>query len=389
MDRVDFAELEKIGQSLAETGRFADPYKIPTGPTAHGAPFFPYLMSWIFSTFGYGAGARAVVVLAAVAATALSLALLPVLAVRIGIPGQVGAGAGLFAALIPFRALSELVWESPYASCGWVAAAIVSVDWVRRPSPGSSLLCGLVWGLQFWIAPQLAMPFAALLLLSPWLIGWPRGLRLAPVVAVTAACVIAPWIWRGYRDLGAVFFVRNNLPLELAVSNFPGAAPDFNTNCMEAPPGSYCLQRHPFLSETEAAVVGRMGETAYQQYRLREVLGYLRADPGAFVRRTALRVVQLWFPPSGPAKRGAIGLITLLAIWGLWKVNLHVPRFGRMLAGFLLAFPLPYYFLNINTRYLAPLWWLIVLCSAYGVWVLLPARFRVGADQASPAALDV
>lgn len=38
-------EIVRIAASLNEKGAFADPYMIPTGPTAHHAPVFPLLLA--------------------------------------------------------------------------------------------------------------------------------------------------------------------------------------------------------------------------------------------------------------------------------------------------------------------------------------------------------
>ena len=50
---IAFNEMELIGRSLAEHNTFANPYRIPTGPTAHGALIYPLLLSLIFRVWGY------------------------------------------------------------------------------------------------------------------------------------------------------------------------------------------------------------------------------------------------------------------------------------------------------------------------------------------------
>src|SRR5271157_6520169 len=59
LDRTfQFNEMEKIARSLAEDNVFGNPYALPTGPTAHHAPIYPFLLSLIFRMFGYGPDAR-------------------------------------------------------------------------------------------------------------------------------------------------------------------------------------------------------------------------------------------------------------------------------------------------------------------------------------------
>jgi len=45
-------ELDSIVISMVETGRFADAYVVPTGPTAHLPPFAPFLKATICKVFG-------------------------------------------------------------------------------------------------------------------------------------------------------------------------------------------------------------------------------------------------------------------------------------------------------------------------------------------------
>ena len=47
-------EMEATAYSLAERGEFADPYIIPTGPTAHLPPTMPGILALIWRLFGLG-----------------------------------------------------------------------------------------------------------------------------------------------------------------------------------------------------------------------------------------------------------------------------------------------------------------------------------------------
>src|ERR1700751_1354586 len=98
-----FGEMEKIARSLAENGTFANPYKVPTGPTAHHAPLYPLLLSLIFRAFGYGPAAAYARTTMNVFFAAFQYALLPVLTDAAKIPRVVGAVAGLVGALVPYR----------------------------------------------------------------------------------------------------------------------------------------------------------------------------------------------------------------------------------------------------------------------------------------------
>src|SRR5579863_7954673 len=54
------SEMENIARSLALHGTFADPYLLPSGPTAHTAPGYPILLGLIFLLFGVGAAGETV-----------------------------------------------------------------------------------------------------------------------------------------------------------------------------------------------------------------------------------------------------------------------------------------------------------------------------------------
>jgi len=52
--RSDFYRLgsgidDRVAASLLRTGRFADPYLIPSGPTAHLPPLWPAILALIFT----------------------------------------------------------------------------------------------------------------------------------------------------------------------------------------------------------------------------------------------------------------------------------------------------------------------------------------------------
>lgn len=383
-ESINFGELESIGRSINETGVFGNPYKIPTGPTAHGAPFYPYLLSAIYHLLGYGQAAHGVVLMGATFFTAMALALLPQLAVRVGLPAWVGGAAGMLGALLPFRAMTELSWEVPYAVTGWIVVLMVTIGWIRTPTPARSLGCGAAWGALFWIAPQLAPPLALILLTSVRTLGWRTARKAAPLVAMAAAIVIFPWIWRNYRTFGAWSFVRGNLGIELAAAHFPGANPDYNSNCLPADPNKYCLAHHPFTSAHEAAVVKDMGEAAYNRWRMQEALGYIAADPGAFLLRTAKRIVLFWFTPSGgiPAKDLILYPLSILSFIGAWRLVRHIPDAGCILASCLIGYPLPYYLLSLMTRYMVPLSWLVLFLATYALATVAP--FSIGKMNVEP-----
>ena len=97
------ARAAKIAQSLAQTGVFGNPYKLPTGPTAHSAPAFPFLLSLVYRVFGEGHGGELAKEILSTSVASLQYALLPLASISLGLPIRVGMLGGLVGALFPFR----------------------------------------------------------------------------------------------------------------------------------------------------------------------------------------------------------------------------------------------------------------------------------------------
>src|SRR5258708_4921704 len=52
LDINEGTEIVNVAHHLAERGTFDDPYKSPTGPTAHVAPGYPFFLSAVYRLFG-------------------------------------------------------------------------------------------------------------------------------------------------------------------------------------------------------------------------------------------------------------------------------------------------------------------------------------------------
>ena len=92
----------QVASSLAESGRFADPYVVlPTGPTAVIAPGYPYLLSGVIRVFGFGPAAWWAIHLLTIAAYSLQWALMPWFARVWGLPSRIGFAAAVVGALMP------------------------------------------------------------------------------------------------------------------------------------------------------------------------------------------------------------------------------------------------------------------------------------------------
>ena len=379
---ISSGEPDLIARSIAETGVFGNPYRsFPTGPTSHAAPFYPYFLSLIFRTFGYGFEARCATLAASALMASAQYGLLPLLAARVGLPAWIGGLAGLLGAMIPFRVVTELTsLEAPYGVAGWILVLIFTLTWMRDPTALRSLSCGAAWGCLLLIIPQVTISFAALAAGVLWKRGRQAVLPLFMLFGMVALALL-PWTWRNYATFGELFFIRSNLGLELAVSNYPGAKPEFADNCpglwQNGPEGATCMDRHPFLDANEARRLVEMGEPAYHRSRMREFKEYVAADPAAFIKRSAQRVVLFWFMPSRNQRFKDLFLfpLTALAMFGAWRIARRLPDYGWVLSACLIFYPSAYYFLSLITRYRFPIEWLIWLLGTYGLTTLLPRRW--------------
>lgn len=376
--REDFyrpgGENGRVALSLLRTGRFADPYLIPTGPTAHPTPLWPAVLALIYRAFGVTATAGYVRALAAIASYSLLFALMPWLAQRLGLGMRAGTIAGVAGALIP-QPLYEIAGAGVSAhaalALGLVTTAFLQ-RWTsdRRSIPGS-LALGVACGAAFHVSPPVLPVVLGSLLFELW---WRRGRRawvLPAWVAAGAVLACAPWTWRNYTALHGWFFIRSNFGLELRIANRPGAHPD-----IDAALAREGTLRHPSENLEEARRVRDLGEAEYMRQARSEATEWIRTHPGEFLRLTLLRFACFWCgTPRLPWRMAFTTLVTLLALLGLRRILpvLTVPGRAALLIP-LAAFPLVYYTVSYVEHYPAPLAWLLLLLAAYQVQGLVSRR---------------
>ncbi|MGA8270302.1 MAG: hypothetical protein WB919_02010, partial [Candidatus Sulfotelmatobacter sp.] len=343
---IAFAEMEKIARSLAENGTFANPYKIPTGPTAHHAPIYPLLLSFIFRAFGYGPTAAYAMAVMNIFFAALHYSLLPVLTDAAGIPRVVGVGAGLYGALVPYRINREIRWETTLSALILVVLILITTRWWRtqRPSQFHTFCIGLAWGAGMLSCPILLLVFLLILMffaVSAWKRQLPEWQLTVAVAALGMVIAVAPWTIRNYRALGGLAFVRSNFGIELDLSNNSEAYPTVVDNITIGYPNNYYHRNHPWANQESAEQVRQLGELGFNRQRLRRSVDWIRGHPQAFAKLCAQRTVMFWFTAPKTQRLKAILLVpwTLVAAWGLW-VMLHRHRdLGLLLLATWIAYP--------------------------------------------------
>ena len=106
---------DRVASSLLRTGEFADPYRVPSGPTAHPPPLWPGILALVYSAFGVTPTAGYVRGLVAITSYSTLFGLLPWFGRRLGLGPKSGILAGVVGALIPQQGMDEII--------GWGVAA--------------------------------------------------------------------------------------------------------------------------------------------------------------------------------------------------------------------------------------------------------------------------
>jgi hypothetical protein len=360
-------EAEAVARSLVRGDGYADPYGIPTGPTAHPVPVHTGLQALLFLLFGDTLAAGYARAIAGIVACAALYATLPWLAERLGLGRRAGIVAGLAAAIVPWQGSGEVLgWLSGDALAAMALGAL-AVMFARRSSAPErvtdvgSIALGAFAGVAFHQAPALLPVVAGCVAFELW---WTRSAgkwKQALVLTLGALVVCLPWAWRNYRALGDLFFIRSNFGLELHLGNHDGARADVWTTDVH--------RLHPGNTVDEALRVRSLGEAAYMRAKRAEALGWIRAHPGPFAALTAGRVWHVWFgPPARPLEAILVSALTLLALAGLWRArsSLSVPQRAAIVVP-LLAFPLIFYLVGYVPRYTFPLYGLLLVLAGRAV----------------------
>lgn len=341
-------EIMAVAMSLHERGEFADPYCVPTGPTAHMPPFHPALFAAIYRVLGPTLAAGYATWMVSIAFSGVMFGMLPWLGARLGLGARAGLLGGLAGAVVP--RWPGLV-EAPTAiAIGLMAAAFLRRWTAGRATEGGSLALGLAIGLSFLVAPSLLPVALGFLAFELFALRDRRRWGRAALVLLGMALAVAPWTARNQRKLGGLFFVRSNFGLELRMGNHEGAGANL---AVSARGGTL---RHPRTNEEEARRVRQLGELEYMRAAGREATGWIRSHPAEFLRLTGLRVMQFWLGPADDLPLVlVVSALTLLSVIGgvrAWPL-LSVPQRAAILLP-LLTYPLVYYIVGFELRYREP-----------------------------------
>jgi hypothetical protein len=155
--------------------------------------------------------------------------------------------------------------------------------------------------------------------------------------------------------------IRDNLGLELGVSNSALATPTLSENI------NSFVKYHPNTSTDAVQRIRKIGEVRYNKEMQRIALNWIKEDPIAFASISAKRAAYFWIPPAGPLRMIAqlftIGLATAGAV-------ITVKRRRRMLIDLgmgCLGFSSIYYFIQFDPRYSYPIQWAVAIFAGVGL----------------------
>jgi hypothetical protein len=373
------AETVNVARSLAEHGTFANPFAAgDTGPTAHVAPVYPFVFALFLKTFGTGYACLLILWVLTLALLAGQMAILPWLTSQIGL----GAGPGTVAAVlgvISMHASIDTRWESYIVGSLLLAAAVLTYHNSTWMTVSGAALLGAFGGVIV-----LTNPVAVLLLFAWPVIMVARAqksrdpLKRLVVLFGVAMLVVAPWIARNYMRFGAFIFVRDNLGLELAVGNNPCAGATLAQNI-----ASGCHHSlHPNSNASVAKRVASMGEYRFDQANLHEALNWIQENRKTFARLTTERVRQFWFPTLQRRwEMPIVWCITPLAFIGLALLWQSRRTIGLLIGVTWVLYPLVYYLVPGDPRYVYPIYWTMLLPAGYALTEFFRARSSAMTEQ--------
>jgi hypothetical protein len=362
-------ETDAVAVSLATTGAFADPYALPTGPTAHVAPVWPFLLGLVYRALGLTLTAGYVGWGLGLLAYALLFALLPWMSDRLGVGTPAGVLAGLAGAVL------WVWWPDPAQALAGLALGLVLVGFLGRwtgagPKPWASCFTGVACAVAVHTQPALLPVIVGCVAFELWYRRHGSGRRAtaALVAGLVLGCI--PWTVRNSQALGAPVFVRSNFGLELRVAFHDGVHADLDVSDQRRP------LRHPRTDAREAQRLRAIGELAYMREARRQALAWIADHPRQTLGLIAQRFAYFWFGPlHDPPTAVPYMALTLLAFVGLLRLRprLTTPERAAILIP-LVAYPPVYYLMGAMTRYRLPLDWLLLILAATAVvaW----SRFR-------------
>ena len=382
-------ESLEIGCSLARGTGFSNPFPVlPTGPSAHLAPLFPFLVSGLIKWFGEGPASSDAIEWLGSLVVAFQLCLWPWAAERLGMGFLAGFVAAAGWLLIGFTVLP--MWEAAYvALLTLVLVVCMHRILTERVSVAFVALTGLLWGITFLFNPVPLLAYVAFLVGLTFFRRIPRAQLLS--LTLVPFAVVSPWLVRNYLVFHHEILIRDNLGIELWSSNNPCSTYSFRDNRL-----AKCFN-HPNENVAEAKNLQAVGEYAYNQEKLRESMAWIKNNPGKFVHLTRQRFLAFWLYVPGatyyadrriPANIVLIWVVMALNPVGLWMLAKRNRNAALVCTVWLVLYPPVYYFIQFIPRYREPILWASLMPASFVLteaarWIWQRARKQFPAASGS------
>jgi len=370
-------EMVRIAMAFAERGELADPFAAPTGPTALAPPLYPIFLGTIFRLFGTGVAAEVVKCLLTCAVSALRCALLPWVAVCLGLRLRTGVIAGILGVFYIGALVTDIKgdWAEAYVATAMVGFFLAAIRIGESADIGwkTAAIQGVLWGLALLLSPALASVLGAFLI-----VGALRFLRTAPrqfiqfgaVLGLVAAVVISPWPVRNQMRLGSPIWAKDNFGIMLLNSNHPGAGWDVHAN------EEFIETTTPSWVPSVALKLKAVGEVAYDKSQAEEAKQWIRDNRRTFAGLVALRAIHFWFPPGQNVLHTVLEAgFTLCALAGLYLLYFQHRPAALLILSIWVFYPPVYYIMLWSSRYRYPVNWTLMFTAGvalnhlYSLWI--------------------
>jgi hypothetical protein len=365
-------ESLRLAHGLYDKGAFANPFMaLDTGPSAHLAPVFPAFLALLMKLFGENSTGIYAIKLVAALILSLQLALYPVFSRRLGmdeINGIIGASLWIMA-----KPRIVYAWESSFAAlllavaCCWYRRYVDENAQERR---NLRWRLGLLMGLLILMLPTVAPVYAAWLAWELWHHRNTHFKESLLALVLLPIMIVAPWTVRNYCVLHHLALIRDNLGLELSVSNNDcaqfGIQASIQTGCFE--------KVHPNRNVHEAEKVKELGEITYNELQMHAATRWIRCHPIIFMKLSLMRLIAFWMPTETftihyansqtPLERVTIYAMTSLSCVGFVVLYRRDRASAAILGSCLAIFPIIYYIVQFEYRYRYPIMWITYLLGA-------------------------
>lgn len=334
-------EAMNVAQAIAAGRGFADAYRVGGGPTAHLTPVTPVFAGAIYAILGSKSLLSEIVLATWSIGLALGTYLLFFRAFgRIGVPRQLRIFAFAWGCLAPTyisqEAVDFRVWEGGFAT---FVSALFFDRLMRLVQTDESKLWpliqpALIGGVLFFINPPMGLgAIACMALFALRHLSLKTSLVVAGSGAAVIALLVAPWMIRNARVLGAPVPLRSNAGLELALSNYPGAEKVVDVH--HAYIGRINTV-HPTVSDEAYHRVQVMGEVAYSNALGDMAFDWIKAHPGAAFAQAVDHIREMFVPsawkfnPVGESKASwfKVPLAQVSGILGILGMLIAIRRLG-------------------------------------------------------------